>query len=142
YYILALTVYHGDLIVGGYFSTFGGIPAGSIVRYDGSTWHSLGTGVSGAITSMIVVNDRLIVGGGFATAGGVSAVNVAQWNGSSWSAMGDGLDGGLNGYNPVQALMEFQGQVVATGDIIQSGTTALSNIAAWDGTAWQPIGDG
>ena len=48
----ALTVYNGELIVGGSFVETGGVPANSIARWDGSNWHAMGSGMNGAVVAL------------------------------------------------------------------------------------------
>ena len=42
----ALAVYKGELIAGGTFITAGGVTANRIARWDGSSWSSLGSGMT------------------------------------------------------------------------------------------------
>src|SRR5436309_7941036 len=91
--VRALTIFNGDLIVGGYFTDAGGVAANRIAKWNGTSWSALGTGVSGAapyVEALIVYNNQLIVGGTFDTAGGIPCAGLAKWNGTSWSAMGSG----------------------------------------------------
>src|SRR5688572_22418011 len=43
--VLALAVFNGDLIAGGLFYNAGGVPVSHIARWDGRSWHPLGSGV-------------------------------------------------------------------------------------------------
>ena len=45
--VCALTVYNGELIAGGWFTTAGGVTCNCIARWDGSAWQPLGSGMSG-----------------------------------------------------------------------------------------------
>ncbi len=69
--VAALTVYKGDLIAGGWFTTAGGVSANFIARWDGSAWQP--------------------AGGNFTIAGGLSANRIARWNGSGWQPLGSGI---------------------------------------------------
>jgi hypothetical protein len=81
----ALTVYNGELIAGGYFTTAGGVSANNIARWNGTTWQPLGTGMGGdshpRVSALMVYNDELIAGGYFTTAGGNVSANWARWRG-------------------------------------------------------------
>src|SRR2546426_9667929 len=54
------TTYRGQLIVGGQLTWAGSSLQNSIAGWDGSSWHSLGTGVTGSVRALTVYNDNLI----------------------------------------------------------------------------------
>jgi hypothetical protein len=62
-YVYALTVYNNQLIVGGDFTTDRGGIANRIARWDGTSWHPLGSGMNNVIFDMAVYNGQLIAGG-------------------------------------------------------------------------------
>lgn len=141
-HVYALTVYAGQLIVGGSFRYAGGVEVFNIAAWDGTTWSPLGSGVTGGqggVWELFVHEGQLIAAGSFNTAGGVPAMNIAAWDGTNWSALG----GGLTGSGAVgRALAAFEGDLVAGGTFTMAdGDTALA-IARWDGAAWSPLGDG
>lgn len=145
YYVVSLkTLFNGDLIAGGFFSTAGGAPASSIARWNGSTWSPLGVGISGVVNALTTMpNGDLIVGGQFTNTGNLGLVvrRVARWNGSAWSAIGTGLDG--TGFPLVWSLWTLpQGDLIAAGDFSTAGGNAASNIARWNGLAWSALGSG
>jgi hypothetical protein len=80
-----LVMPNGDLIVGGWFTSAGGVNANGIARWDGSSWSALGEGVTGGSVFTIVhslallPNGDLVASGRFASAGGVPAQNIARW---------------------------------------------------------------
>src|SRR5205823_14248347 len=81
-----------DIYVGGSFTTFAGVAANSIVRWDGVQWNPLSTGLTGTnvfVQGITKYGGQIGVGGGFTSAGGVLAVNLAAWDGVSWSALGN-----------------------------------------------------
>lgn len=142
-----------EVIAGGDFVTAGGVACGHIARWDGLTWHPLGTGTDGTVLALTAWDPdgpggepgRLIAGGGFAKAGGAPALNIAQWDGVSWSPMAAGLSGSVeslttwdsDGDGPAERV------VVACGNFSTTpGGTVLNRIAWWDGEEWQPLGEG
>lgn len=134
--VFAMAVYDGALILGGAFTRAGGIEANRVVRWDGSNWSSLGTGVNGDVGCFYLYNGTLIAGGYFNEAGGLSAMCVAQWDGASWSPMGSGLNWG------VQALTTYGGELIAGGEFHVSGGTPVDHLARWDGANWTSLGGG
>lgn len=132
------------LYVGGYFSSAGGISVNNIARWSGSTWTSLGSGLSNGIQSTTVypvgamtvhddgTGDALYVTGRFTLAGGLAANNIARWNGASWSTLGSGVSGG--GYP--SAITSFND---GTGpSLCVSG----SSLSVWKGSTWAVAGTG
>ncbi|MFO0835150.1 MAG: hypothetical protein U0638_09280 [Phycisphaerales bacterium] len=139
----------GDLIVGGMFDTAGGAPANNIARWDGASWHTMGSGIQRYSPGDLIVNDvavmpngDVIATGAFDTAGGVPANHIARWDGSAWWPLGSGM-GGSTGFVFINSLI-----VMPTGDLVVGGyfTTAgglpIKYIARWDGTNWWPLGQG
>ncbi len=94
--------------------------------------------LDGTVNSLAVINDELYAGGRFT--GG-----VAKWNGSTnWEVLGDGLNGTPSSGHDLQVneLIEYNGDIVATGRFRFSGTTRVNSLARWDGTSWHPFGEG
>ncbi len=131
--VRAMAVYNGELYVGGQFDHAGGIAANFIARWDGVTWDSVGTGLSGGsgIYSMAVYAGELYVGGYFFTAGGVSAPMIAKWNDTTWSPVGASLS------NIVNTLTVHNGALYAGGQF-----SAFNRVAKWDGTSWSGLSTG
>ncbi|MFN7395449.1 MAG: hypothetical protein ACK5UW_00665 [bacterium] len=72
----------GDVIVGGVFTTAGGVSASRIARYNPSTgvWSALGAGIDNAVETLAVLpGGDVLVGGLFTAAGGVPANNIARY---------------------------------------------------------------
>jgi hypothetical protein len=95
----------GNVYVGGFFTTAGGILVNRVAKWDGSLsfFSPLGSGVTSSISfwlDTVAVDsfNNVYVGGQFTIAGGNSADNVAKWNGTSWSALTDSITG-FNGCN-------------------------------------------
>ena len=136
------------LYIGGRFTSVDGVNASRIARWNGTSWSSVGGGVTGAgvspsVNTMVTFDDgtgpALYVGGqAFTSAGGVPANRVARWDGTQWSAVGDGFANGI-----VWKLAVFndgQGdRLYAFGTFTASGSTPLSRMARWNGTAWEAV---
>jgi len=120
-----LTVYNGELIAGGYFTTAGGVECACIARWNGVAWHPLGSGMDLPVGALTVYNGELIAGGSFSTAGGASANHVARWNGLAWRPLGNGV----NDY--VAALIEFNGKLAMAGWFNIAGGQVSGHWARW-----------
>jgi len=140
------------LYVGGDFTTAGGKPANRIARWDGASWAPLTTGVTGgdspAVRVLSVFNNgggvALYAGGDFNSAGGVTTNNIAMWDGATWRALDSGISGAADA--SVRALTVYDDgtgpALCAGGSFSAAGFVAASNIAAWDGLSWRPLGSG
>jgi len=131
-----LVLPNGDLIAGGDFTEIDGVPARRIARFDGSTWHPLGPGITGpeAIPAQTAVfalalspDGDIIAGGQFTHIGELAANNIARWDGAAWHALGSGQSG------HVAALQYLPSGVLAAGG---------ASVGFWDGTTWSIPGPG
>ena len=152
--VYALLVEGASVVVGGSFSTIGGISARSVAAWDGSGWSALsmsgflpepyGPYAGGAIVFGLARDGEgaLYAGGSFVPEGATGG-GVARWNGSAWEPVGTGfIDyGGLAGDIPgiVSDVAFHDGHVFVTGCI--SGTPGapgtIPNVARWNGTQWE-----
>jgi len=140
----AMAVYDdGDgpsLIVGGAFTTAGGVQVNHIAAWDGRTWSALAEGLNGPARALAVYDDgsgdgpALFVGGEFSRAGEVTARRIAMWNGETWAPVGAGMN------RPVLALEVFDDgrgpALYAAGAFTRVGRVGARRIARWDGQNW------
>jgi hypothetical protein len=146
YAIICMEVYAGELYVGGWFTSFNGMPLNRIARYDGVSWQAAGTGIevgpgiTGGVEKMTVYNGELIALGSFIQAGGVPVNKIAKWNGASWSALGNGFPGSQLASIP--AMSVFNSDLYVFSQLDTAGTVPVHNAAKWDGTNWSAVGSG
>ena len=136
-YVEALAVGpDGSLYAGGSFTTVGGVTAYHIARWDGTSWHPLGSGMGGTVLALALESNGLLdAGGDFSTAGGVPANSIARWDTptSSWRLFGTGMGG------RVTALaVGRDGSLYAGGRFGTAGGVPSSNIARWTGEVEVP----
>lgn len=152
--VYSLLEFQGELLAGGPFIFAGREFVSSVARWDGTRWWPLGEGLQyenpvpppcqGAecqpwVADLIVYENRLIAAGRFTRTGFQGRVplnHVAMWDGTTWQPLGSGMD------QPVWALEEFRGDLIAAGDITMAGGQPASGIARWDGVQWWPLGSG
>jgi len=132
-YVNCLTVYQGNLIIGGDFTIAGSVLANNIASWDGSTWSSLASGTDGTVRAFTIYDNQLIVGGSFSIADDITVNKIATWDGLAW----DSLESGMNG--DVYSLEVYNNQLLAGGAFDQAGNTWSKKIAAWDGSRWRPM---
>jgi len=96
-WVFALTVWNGDLIAGGSFETAGGVRALRVARWDGTSWHAMGsaweTGRGGAVWALAVTSHNELIAGGWLQQPGTNfnKWQVARWNGTDWEQVGPDL---------------------------------------------------
>lgn len=137
--VFDFAIYDGKLVASGIFDSTEFFPGG-LAAWDGESWERLGDALISP-TALTVYNGDLIVGGNFDVVADVPIEGVARWDGVTWSALGDGFS-----INPFQAgvlvLSEYDGDLIAGGELESSGSTPISNVARWNGTSWERIGTG
>ena len=143
------------LYAGGWFSQAGGVSAGAIARWDGTSWSAVGGALAppyNSVDALTVFDDDgagphapvLVAAGFFTTIAGVNASHIAQWDGSSWSALGSGTN------SDVEALAVFDDDgpgpippaLYVGGTFTMAGGIAAPYLARWDGTSWSAAGGG
>ena len=122
--------------MGGDFNSIGGIWVGSIAKWNGTAWSSLGYGMNDSVKALAVSGGDLYAAGRFTNAGGSSADYIAKWNGTTWSALGAGLNGEVN------TLAISGTNLYAGGAFTSAGGSGANRVAKWDGSAWSQMGSG
>ena len=117
-------------VIGGNFTTIGGVSANNIAIYNGTTFVPLGTGVGDTVNSISKNPNGLIcVSGVFSSAGGITlADRIAFWNGSAWVHPDLDLPGSPNCYanlfnNGGDIFLGFD----TTGTATAAGLTTATN---------------
>ena len=137
--------FNGEVVACGEFDAVGGdTTIHGIMRWTGTDWAPLGTGLSGSLPpydiryphAMTVWNGDLVVAGNFTEAGGITCNGIARWDGAQWHAIGAGFNGAVYG------VAEYQGMLYAGGDFSASDGTPMDRIARWNGSTWESPGFG
>ncbi|MEZ6038753.1 MAG: hypothetical protein R3F29_14820 [Planctomycetota bacterium] len=138
-----LAASNGDLLVGGEFTTINGVTVNRLARFDGTTWSSVGGGVTFSTFAAYVYaltelpNGDFVVGGFFTAAGGNAISHIARWDGANWSSFGTGANGDVRAFAQLPG-----GDLIAGGSFSQMGGVMASKVARWNGSAWSPLGSG
>jgi hypothetical protein len=120
-----MTVYQNELYVAGKFQFAGGVYSPGIARWNDSTWESVGGGVSGYATSLLVHNNELWIGGYMPTEN-----NILRWNGINFISAGSGMD------TIVSGLGIYNNNVVAGGYFSYADGNPVEKLALWNGSSW------
>ncbi len=140
-YVGSITIFNGDLIVGGHFDSINNIRVNNIARWDGISWNALGQGFeeTGAYVSALeVYNGELYAAGNFHFSGNDTVSNIAKWNGSFWEGLKNGLDDYVTSMHVFENKLIIGG--VFSGPLIDSLTQASPAIVAWNGVNWGDFG--
>lgn len=129
---------NGDIVAAGSFETAGGVSSHGIARWDGATWHAMGTGASYIVECLAVLpNGDLVAGGSFTNLGGVQS-SIARWDGVAWNSIG--LLQGPGGDDVLAMAVLPDGSLVAAGRFRFANGTPIQGVGRWDGTAWSSLG--
>lgn len=126
----------GRLLVGGWFTTAGGLPAGGLARWEEDRWQPLPA--SGKFVSQVTTMTRL--GGGRTVIAGFSdseeahSRGVAMIDGDAWDSLSPGTDSVISDVLPMAG-----GKVLARGDFRQIGGVEADRLAMWNGSSWQSV---
>jgi hypothetical protein len=129
--------YQGKLLVGGNFTTAGGVLTGHLAQWDGTNWGTFnGTIVNGAVYAMTLFNGKPVIGGEFTLINGNLARKVAIYDNGQWVDMSAGIDTSVGG---VSALAVHNGELYAGGYFATTSGQPHA-IAKWNGFSWVDLG--
>jgi hypothetical protein len=127
--------YPGGLLVGGYVNT--GVEWYPFVKtISGGEWYDWDhSSLPGSLHDLAFYD-------GYTYMGGSGSFPVKYFS-ASWHNVDTAYFGRTGGSTPqVRALCEFGGELIAGGQFESIGGTTVNNLAAWNGTAWSPLGSG
>lgn len=123
-------VYNNDLYVGGnHVDASGNIKR--LMKWDGSQWVQLGTGISGgsaSVRKLTVYNNKLFVGGSFLASDGNLSNSIFSYNGSTYDPLGGGL---LNGVSDMEV---HNGELFIVGPCRTYSGREFSGFITFNGT--------
>lgn len=133
-FVSAIVVREGEVLVGGRFSSAGGVPAQSVARWNGSSWSPLAQGIDGTVSALQWFRGNLYAGGSFSKAGTVTSNGIAYWDGSAWN----GMDGGVDGFvNVLEIYTSPYDTSLAVGGDFTMDEGRIRNLVFWEGDQWQ-----
>ncbi len=136
HWLTALVEYEGQLIAAGRDmalpSVLEGVPAAmNVLRWNGTAWHRMGAGIADDVSSLAVFGGELYAG----LLWDVSGSRVMRWDGVVWQGVAPAQ-------NQVLALTVHDGELIAAGSFTSIGGVTANRVAAFDGVAWRPLGQG
>ncbi len=130
---------NGDLVVGGNFTSVGGVTANNLAISSGGSWSALPQNIGNVTTLATHSNGSAVyVGGNFTTTLAGNTYNrIGVWSGLSWSPLGSGLNG------PVDCMKVLDnGDLIVGGGFSTAGGVPTGGIARWSGGTWSALGAG
>jgi trimeric autotransporter adhesin len=145
------TLSDGDILLGGNFTSIGGVATRQLARYDfgTNTFSGLGYGNNGGQVDTILVlpdNNTVIIGGNFFRVGGILVNHCARLNLSTgvWSTMNSNM--ASTGDRVHSLALAPDGTVIVGGSFLSAGGSgvAASRIARYNPStgAWSTLGSG
>jgi hypothetical protein len=135
--ILEMSMFGSDLLVGGSFSSLGGLNLSNFAKWNGTTWSSVGSAYADVVGAMAVRgSDVYVASDQMVTLEQINSNPIRKWNGSSWSSVGPGMDG------HVLALKLIDDNLYVGGDFSFVNGIAAGSIVKWNGSVWTPLGPG
>ena len=139
-YVNAIAVAGPDVYVGGAFTDAGGDDnADYLTRWDGTSWHAVGSGgaipsLSSWVRAIMTVGAWVGIGGAFTDAGGnLEADHIAAWDGSIWHAFVPGLN------DWVRSIVMVGPDVCVGGEFTDAGGLENGDFIARWGTVFSCV---
>ncbi|MFN8166278.1 MAG: hypothetical protein U0X76_08945 [Bacteroidia bacterium] len=127
----------GDIYAAGHFLFAGNTYSPFISAWNGTTWHSMGQGLSSDVYKILFYNNQLYAFGAFGRTGSTWVGRSAKWTGTDRTATGTGS--GFDG--PVYDAVVYDNKLYACGDFRSVDGIPVNYIARFNGTNWEPAGD-
>ncbi|MGE0635422.1 MAG: T9SS type A sorting domain-containing protein [Bacteroidia bacterium] len=135
--------YNGKLIIAGDFTSADGLACSRIVAWNGSSYENLNNVPQffNGVTSMAVYKGKLYVGGMFTIQDQFNY--LASYDGTQWDSLCTNADYRSTG-GPVRSLWVYKNLLYVGGDFgwVDGLQLNASNIATWDGAAWDTVSSG
>jgi hypothetical protein len=130
------------LYLGGFFNKLNQYQTKAIIKYNGASFDTLGSGLddhkhyisSTFVRTMVMFQNKLYIAGDFDKTGKYYCAGIGRWNGTSW----DTVNFKPNGYP--WYLKVYNNELYAAGGFSQIGGITTNNIAKFDGTNWHNVG--
>lgn len=136
--ILAGISYNGKFLVGGYFTSIGGINTTGLALWDGSKWDSLPKrafryGQNAIVLGFYKKENFLYIFGQFDSIAGQPTNGIATWDGLNFNPV---LLPVAPGFQGVWSMAEYQNNIYITGGVFDIGSQQSRDILKFDGASW------
>jgi hypothetical protein len=103
------------------------------------SWFQPGPKLNGTVKSILPAGgNTYYLAGSFTVIGKDSISGIAKWDGEKFTKLGKcGIAG-----SGINAVINYNGQIVVAGNFNSIDSVPCENIAAWDGSHWSILGNG
>jgi hypothetical protein len=131
---MSLALHQGEMYLGGTL-VLGGQTVSRVTRWTGTFWAPVGAGLGLWPRALKSFDGQLFAAGNPAGTGS----SVKRWDGANWLDASAGLESVPPYGAAVSDLLEFEGQLYASGGFHPEIGSAF-NLARWNGASWDSIG--
>lgn len=129
----------GNLYIGGTFTNVGDANGDNIVKWNGSAFSSLSTGIPTSVKALAIdSSDNVYVGGGFMNVGDANGNRIVKWNGSAWVSLSTGIGNGT----VFSLAVDSSDNLYIGGSFTDIGDANGDRIIKWNGTAFSSLSTG
>jgi len=140
YPVINLKIIDDTLYAMGYLSHIDSISINGIAKWNGNTWSDVysfpKTDNQPWVYDITKYNGVIYVSGNFYSQQ-QSIMDIAMYKNNTWQSVGQGFFGGFNGVN---RLAVYKGELYAAGLIRKPDGNAGHGIQKWDGFSWSEVG--
>ena len=122
-----MTIYRGELYIGGYMDSLGNDTANHLIKYDGNVWSAVASNDIGEILKLGVYGDTLFASDNYG--------RVYRLDSTTWELF-------CTADNRILSFKETPAGLLVGGYFTNIDGQPLNSIALWNGSGWESLGDG
>jgi len=143
-FVVNFVNYDSAVFATGFFTNLCNTTANYIEKWDGITWTPVDSGLTDPGHRLKVIDTQLYIA---KYQPAIDSNWVYKWTGNSFVKIGAGvyLSNGVTGGDQtpnIYDVVEYNGNLVASGEFDKVGNKNISGIMQWNGTQWDSLGSG
>jgi len=143
-FIVNFETFNNELYATGFFTNVCGISANHIAKLGTNGWEAVGTGLPQAGHQLQAIGNELYA---VHYEPNIDSNWLYRFDGTNFNKIGAGfyLTNAVAGFSKTANLYRihsYGGEVVVSGEFDRVGSEAISGIASWNGSEWNPLGTG
>ncbi len=117
-----------DILIGGAFTSAGGLNANNIIKRSGNSWITLDSGFNAQVNCIYVTGtDDVYVGGQFSNSATTYLNHIAKYENGQWTALGSGIGSVVN-------------SIMINNSILYAGCEIFGNpVQKFENNIWSPV---